>query len=116
MEALGPGVQVPKRASTVEPHREKIQDWVKQGVEMIAIWLRLQENFGYTGGYSSFRRFVHRLEPEEPEVFVRVHSEAGEDMQVDFGSVGKLYDPVTKRIRYRLCVCGDPGIQPSPIC
>jgi len=32
-------------------------------MEMTAIWLRLQENYGYKGGYSSIRRFVHRLEP-----------------------------------------------------
>jgi transposase len=99
MKALGPGVQAPKQASTVEPYREKIQDWVKEGVEMTAIWLRLQENYGYKGGYSSIRRFVHRLEPTEPEAFVRVHTEPGEDMQVDFGSVGQLYDPVSKRLR-----------------
>ncbi len=99
MEALGPGVQAPRQVSTVEPYREVIQDWLKQGVEMTAIWLRLRENFGYSGGYSSIRRFVHRLAPVEPEVFVRVHSEPGEDLQVDFGSVGQLYDPVTKRIR-----------------
>jgi transposase len=98
-EALGPGVQPPRQTSTVEPYREKIQDWVKQGVEMTAIWLRLQENFGYQGGYSSIRRFVHQLEPVEPEAFVRVHTEPGEDMQVDFGSVGQLYDPVSKRLR-----------------
>ena len=98
-KALGPGVQAPKQASTVEPYREKIQDWVKAGVEMTAIWLRLQENYGYKGGYSSIRRFVHRLEPTEPEAFVRVHTEPGEDMQVDFGSVGQLYDPVSKRLR-----------------
>jgi transposase len=98
-EALGAGVQPPRQTSTVEPYREKIQDWVKQGVEMTAIWLRLQENFSYKGGYSSIRRFVHNLEPGEPEAFVRVHSEPGEDMQVDFGSVGQLYDPVSKRLR-----------------
>ena len=98
-EVLGPGVQAPRQTSTVEPYREKIQEWLKQGVEMTAIWLRLQENFGYKGGYSSVRRFVHRLEPVQPEVFIRVHSEPGEDMQVDFGSVGQLYDPVTKRMR-----------------
>lgn len=98
-EALGPGVQAPKQTSTVEPYRETIQDWLKQGVEMTAIWLRLQENYGYQGGYSSIRRFVHRLEPIEPEGFTRVHSEPGEDMQVDFGSVGQLYDPVSKRMR-----------------
>ena len=99
LEALGPGVRVPKQISTVEPYREKIQEWVKEGVEITAIWLRLKENYGYQGGYSSIRRFVHRLAGVEPEAFVRVHSEPGEDMQVDFGSVGQLYDPVTKRMR-----------------
>jgi transposase len=98
-EALGPGVQAPRQTSTVEPYRETIQEWMKQGVEMTAIWLRLQENFGYKGGYSSIRRFVHRLEPVTPEAFIRVHSEPGEDMQVDFGAVGQLYDPVTKKMR-----------------
>ena len=98
-EALGVGVQTPRQVSTVEPYRAAIQDWLKQGVEMTAIWLRLQENYGYKGGYSSIRRFVHRLEPVEAEAFVRVHSEPGEDMQVDFGSVGQLYDPVMKRLR-----------------
>jgi len=88
LEALGPGVQAPKQASTVEPYREAIQDWLKQGVEMTAIWLRLRENFGYKGGYSSIRRYVHRLEPRDPEAFVRVHSEPGEDMQVDLGRWG----------------------------
>jgi hypothetical protein len=42
---------------------------------------------------------MNRLKPVEPEVFIRVHTEPGEDMQVDFGSVGQLYDPVTKRLR-----------------
>ena len=98
-EALGPGVQTPRQASTVEPYREAVQEWLKQGVEKTAIWLRLKENYGYKGGYSSVRRFVHWLEPGEPEAFVRVHSEPGEDMQVDFGSVGQLYDPVSKRLR-----------------
>jgi transposase len=99
LDMLGPGVQAPKQVSTVEPYRASIQEWRKQGIEMTAIWLRLQENYGYQGGYSSVRRFVHRLEPIEPEAFIRVHSEPGEDLQVDFGTVGQLYDPGTKRLR-----------------
>ena len=39
-EVLGPGVQTPRQVSTVEPYRENIQEWLKQGVEMIAIWRR----------------------------------------------------------------------------
>jgi transposase len=99
LKALGAGVQPPRQVSTVLPYREAVQDWLQQGVEMTAIWRRLQENYGYSGGYSSVRRFVHRLTPVEPETFVRVHSEPGQDLQVDFGSVGQLYDPVTKRLR-----------------
>ena len=98
-KALGPGVQAPRQISSVEPYREAIQEWLKQGVEMTAIWLRLQENYGYQGGYSSVRRFVNRLERLEPEAIIRVHSEPGEDLQVDFGTVGQLYDPVSKKIR-----------------
>jgi transposase len=114
--ALGPGVQTPRQASTVEPYRTAVKEWLKQGVEMTAIWLRLQENFGYTGGYSSVRRFVHRLEPVETEAFVRVHSEAGEDLQVDFGTVGQMYDPVTKRLRTAYVFVATPGLQPPSIC
>ena len=33
-EALGPGVQVPKQSLTVEPYREAIQNWTKQGDEV----------------------------------------------------------------------------------
>jgi len=99
LKALGPGVQTPRQVSTVLPYREAVQDWLKQGIEMTAIWRRLQENYGYSGGYSSVRRFVHRLAPVEPEAFVRVHSEPGQDLQVDFGSVGQLYDLVRQRLR-----------------
>ena len=96
---LGPGVQAPRQVSSVEPYRKQVEEWRKQGVEMTAIWLRLQENYGFKGAYGSVLRFVHRLEPKQAEAVVRVHSEPGEDMQVDFGYVGMLYDPVTQRMR-----------------
>lgn len=66
---------------------------------MTAIWLRLQENYGFKGSYGAVLRFVHRLEPRPVEAVVRVQSEAGEDLQVDFGAVGLLYDPLTQRLR-----------------
>ncbi len=99
IKVLGPGVKPPKVVSTVEPYREIVKEYLKQGIEMTAIWQRLKENYGYTGGYSSIRRFVVQLEPKQPEAVVRVHSHPGEDMQVDFGSVGQLYDPASKRMR-----------------
>jgi transposase len=53
----------------------------------------LQDDHGYRGSYSSVRRYVRKLRPAEPEVVVRVHTAPGEEVQVDFGSVGQLYDP-----------------------
>ena len=97
--ALGPGVQAPRQVSSVEPYRKQVEEWRKQGVEMTAIWQRLQENYEFKGAYGSVLRFVHKLEPKQIEAVVRVHSEPGEDMQVDFGYVGMLFDPVTQQLR-----------------
>ena len=67
--------------------------FLDQGLEMTAIFARLREDHGFTGSYSSIRRYVHGLCPVEPEAVVRVHTLPGEEAQVDFGSVGPLYDP-----------------------
>jgi transposase len=97
--ALGPAPQPPQMASTLETYRDFVEQLLDQGVEMTAIWQRLQQNYRYGGSYSAVRRFVHRLRPVEPEAIVRVQTEPGEELQVDFGSVGQLFDPVTGRLR-----------------
>ena len=97
--ALGAPAPRPRAASSVEPYRKVVQAWVEQGVEMMAIWQHLQDDYQYLGSYSSVRRFVNKLRGVEPEVFVRVHTAPGEEAQVDFGSVGQLYDPRSDRLR-----------------
>lgn len=97
--ALGPGPQPPKIASSLEPYGEVVKTLRKQEVEMAAIWQRLRDNYDYPGSYSSVRRFVARLEPETVEAYTRVHTAAGEEMQVDFGSVGLLFDPASGKLR-----------------
>jgi transposase len=97
--ALGTAPQPPRVASSVEPYREIVQRLLDQGVEMAAIFQRLHQDYGYTGSYSSVRRYVHRLRPSEPEAVVRVHTAPGEEAQVDFGGAGKLYDPSSDRVR-----------------
>lgn len=98
---LGPAPQPPKTPSTLEPHRETVERMLDQGVEMTAMWQRLRDDHGYSGSYSSVRRFVSRLRPldRSQEAGIRVHSEPGEELQVDFGSVGKLFDPVSGQLR-----------------
>jgi transposase len=98
-KSLGPDLQPPKTPSTVEGYREAVQKYLKQGLEMTAIFQRLRDDYGYQGSYSSVRRFVHRVQPEEKEAYVRVHSEPGEELQVDFGNIGSIYDPKAGKTR-----------------
>ena len=96
---LGEAPRPPRQPSSLEPFDEVVRDLLAQGCEMTAITARLREDFGYTGSYSSVRRYVRRICPPEPRVTVRVHTAPGEEAQVDFGAVGKLFDPRTKRVR-----------------
>jgi transposase len=98
-KSLGPDPQPPKTPSTVEGYQEAVQKYLKQGLEMTAIFQRLRDDYGYQGSYSSVRRFVHHVRPEEKEAYVRVHSEPGEELQVDFGSIGLIYDPKAGKMR-----------------
>ena len=96
---LGEAPRPPRAPSSVEPYAEIVQHLLDQGVEMTAIFQRLCDDYGYRGSYSAVRRYVHRLRPSQPDVVVRVHSTPGEEAQVDFGPVGKLYDPARGRLR-----------------
>lgn len=89
---LGPAHEPPKVESGVEPYREVVERLLGEGVEMQAMLNRLRDDHGYTGTYSSVWRFVEHLQPAGGEACVRVHTEPGEEAQVDFGSVGKLCD------------------------
>lgn len=97
--ALGAAPQSPRQASTVEPYAQVVEQLLEQGCEMTAVFARLRDDHGYTGSYSSVRRYVHRLRPAEPRVTMRLHTAPGEEAQVDFGSVGQLYDPRQGRPR-----------------
>lgn len=88
----------PQNTSSVEPYRDRVVQMRREGVEITAIWRRLQEQ-GYTGSYGSVYRFVRRIEPLEPDVTVRVETQPGEEGQVDFGYAGFLIDPVTGQRR-----------------
>ena len=93
-----PSTPPPQNVSSVEPYTELVAKLRQQGVEMTAIHQRLQER-GYSGSYSSVRRFVHNLEPPTPEVTVRVETRPGEEAQVDFGFAGRMIDPKTGELR-----------------
>jgi len=101
---LGPITNIRKsNISTVEPYRQIVEKLMDQGVEMAAIHRRLVKNYGYTGSYTSVRRFITNIKPKEKTAVARIETEPGAEAQVDFGSIGKIRDPKTWKERQAYC-------------
>ena len=99
MHELGEPPSAPQAVSTVEPYRQVVEKFLGLGVEMVTIHRRLVKNHGYTGSYSSVKRFVRRLNPKQEEVIVRIETPPGKEAQVDFGGAGRQRDPKTGKPR-----------------
>lgn len=64
----------------------------------------LCERYGLTASYTSFKRFVrehaHELGVSQiPAATCRFETEPGEELQIDYGKMGRLYDPMSGRER-----------------
>jgi transposase len=89
------------------PHVESLM--VEHGMAPKAIWRRLHERHGDTfdGTYAQVKRLCRTLRRErgvQPEdVAIVVDTAPGEVAQVDFGYVGRLFDPSTGALRRAWC-------------
>ena len=97
-QALRPRAK-PAVASSLEPHRSQVSAWVAQGIQGTTIFSALVRNHGYTGSYSSVRRFVQRLDAATPRASCVLEFAPGEAAQVDFGSGPKLPDAFSGELR-----------------
>jgi len=76
----------PGRASLCEPFREVITGYLEAGLHGQRIWQDLRYEHGFTGSYSSVKRFIRRLGSSTPLPYRRISTEPGQEVQVDFGS------------------------------
>ena len=88
----------PGPESSLEPYRDFILEKLRESVELRAL-LNLVRERGFRGSYSALRRFARKLRAKNPDVFIRVETPPGQEAQVDFGYVGEIFDPITKRLR-----------------
>ena len=91
-EHLGSVRTQPAVASLAEPHRERIEHWWRQGIQGTTIHGALVRSHGFTGSYSSVRRFLAGLEATDPQVTTVLAFEPGEAAQVDFGKGPEVLD------------------------
>lgn len=89
-------VSPPGPESKAEPFREYIERQLDAGVEVKALLALLRER-GFSGSYSSLRRFIEKHRFRGREVFVRVETSPGDEAQVDFGYAGLMLDEQTGR-------------------
>lgn len=99
-----PPASPPQQSSTLEAYRDAVAKMLDRDAGPKAIYDKLRvDHQDFTASLSAVKRLCARLQKDkgiQPEdVAIPVLSEPGEIAQVDFGYVGKLYDPVTKAFR-----------------
>lgn len=83
-------------------HKERIKDWL--GVVTVAtMHQRLRDDHAVAGSESSLRRYIKATFTEEivreKVVVLRDTPPPGEEAQIDYGLLGRWFDPVTQRVR-----------------
>ncbi len=70
--------------SACEPYRAIIEAALSRGLTSQRIWQDLQEEYGFSHGYCSVKRYVGRLKRTRPEVAGVMEHPPGREAQVDF--------------------------------
>jgi transposase len=99
-----PPKPAPQQASSVERWASEIERMLSKGARPTAIFdkLRLDES-EFTGSLRAVKRLCRRLMKAKgvraEDVAIPVITAPGEVAQVDFGYVGRLFDPTNGRLR-----------------
>ena len=92
-EVLGaPGSSRPQTVSQVKPYADEVSRWWGQGIQGTTIHQTLVRKYGFTGSYSSVRRFLQGLEEANPTATTVLDFAPGDLAQVDFGAGPKIVD------------------------
>jgi transposase len=87
-------------ASVCEPYRDFIELSLSKGRNAKAIYQDLVDDHGFTGRYSSVKRFVRRCRGKQtPEARAVILTPPGEESQVDYGAGPLVRDPHSGRYR-----------------
>lgn len=84
-----------ERESIVDAYKEKVVELLEKGLSGVRIHEELSA-CGFRGTYSAVKKYIRKLKRKE-DIFVRVHTLAGQEAQVDFGYVGRIKDDEGKR-------------------
>lgn len=105
VDAAKPAKPAPShQQSSVTKWTTQVQTMLNEGGEPTAIYDKLRlDDEGFSGSLSAIKRLCARLKSargiDPNDVAIPVDTDPGEVAQVDFGNLGKLWDPDSGRIR-----------------
>jgi hypothetical protein len=82
----------PQATSLVEPYAAEVKAWRGKGIQGTTIHQALVRKHGFTGSYSSVRRYLQGVEAANPQATTVLDFEPGEVAQVDFGAGPEITD------------------------
>ena len=113
------GAKVPTGLqSACEPCRHIIEAAVDKGLSAQRIWQDLKEDYHFSHGYCSVKRFIRKLKRRRPEVAAVMEHPPGDEAQVDFFQGPPTLDPESGRwrrpwiFRMTLSCCGHSYEEP----
>ena len=91
------GTEIPQykpRQTLIDDYRESILSLLEKDLSAVRIHEELVKD-GFKGSYPTVKRYVNKLKRGQ-NIFVRIHTEPGEEAQVDFGYLGMSRDDTGK--------------------
>jgi hypothetical protein len=104
LRACVPSRAPPQHVSTIDSWSPIVTRLVARGVQPQAIWCQLKlSEPDFKGSLDAVKRLCRRLRraapPRDEDVAIPVETAPGEVAQVDFGYVGRVYDPEAHTLR-----------------
>ncbi len=84
-----------RQPSKLDPYKSYIMEKMENQITYYRIWEKLRKK-GLSVGYSTVKDYCSKMKRRE-NIFIRIHTEAGKEAQVDFGYCGYLPDEKGKR-------------------
>lgn len=85
--------QVRHKPSYLDSYRDRIKEWLDQGVTRRRIYELLAEGYKTVGSYDALCKYIQKEFPKQPTAYGVQLTEPGEEAEVDFGYLGLLPDP-----------------------
>jgi len=101
-----PELVTPQLRSRTFAEIDRHHDGIRRGLETntaTTVWQRLRDEEGLTASITSFRRYLWVVFPDEVArarvTVLRDDPPPGEEAQVDYGFLGRWFDPVAQQLR-----------------